>query len=71
LHVGLVAFFVTILLEVLLSLPAFHSSYARALALMMTIPSVGLLHGGAVHKKDVGDTVMMSFAATSRAYSEV
>src|SRR6476660_3717879 len=35
-----------------------------ALVLMMTIPSLGLFYGGMVRKKNVGDTVMTSFAVT-------
>ncbi len=35
-----------------------------ALVLMMTIPGLGLFYGGMVHKKNVGDTVMTSFAIT-------
>src|ERR1043166_4949017 len=33
-----------------------------ALVLMMTIPGLGLFYGGMVRKKNVGDTVMASFA---------
>ena len=33
-----------------------------ALVLMMTIPGLGLFYGGMVRKKNVGDTVMTSFA---------
>ena len=35
-----------------------------ALVLMMTIPGLGLFYGGMVRKKNVGDTVMTSFAIT-------
>src|SRR5277367_5035117 len=35
-----------------------------ALVLMMTIPGLGLFYGGMVGKKNVGDTVMTSFAIT-------
>src|SRR3984893_14202937 len=35
-----------------------------ALFLMMTIPGLGLFYGGMVRKKNVGDTVMTSFAIT-------
>ena len=35
-----------------------------ALVLMMTIPGLGLFYGGMVRKKNVGDTVMTSFAMT-------
>src|SRR5690348_12315370 len=35
-----------------------------ALVLMMTIPGLGLYYGGMVRKKNVGDTVMTSFAIT-------
>src|SRR6185503_11112329 len=35
-----------------------------ALVLMMTIPGLGLVYGGMVRKKNVGDTVMTSFAVT-------
>jgi len=35
-----------------------------ALVLMMTIPGLGLFYGGMVRKKNVGDTVMQSFAIT-------
>ena len=35
-----------------------------ALVLMMTLPSLGLFYGGMVRKKNVGDTVMTSFAVT-------
>src|ERR1700761_6798310 len=34
-----------------------------ALVLMMTVPGLGLFYGGMVRKKNVGDTVMTSFAA--------
>jgi Amt family ammonium transporter len=37
---------------------------AVALVLMMTIPGLGLFYGGMVRKKNVGDTVMTSFAVT-------
>jgi Amt family ammonium transporter len=33
-----------------------------ALVLMMTVPGLGLFYGGMVRKKNVGDTVMTSFA---------
>jgi ammonium transporter, Amt family len=36
-----------------------------ALVLMMTVPGLGLFYGGMVRKKNVGDTVMTSFAITS------
>ena len=36
----------------------------RGLVLMMTIPGLGLFYGGMVRKKNVGDTVMTSFAIT-------
>src|SRR6202046_1051723 len=36
-----------------------------ALVLMMTIPGLGLFYGGMVSKKNVGDTVMTSFAITA------
>ena len=36
-----------------------------ALVLMMTIPGLGLFYGGMVRKKNVGDTVMTSFAITA------
>ena len=36
-----------------------------ALVLMMTIPGLGLFYGGMVSKKNVGDTVMTSFAVTA------
>ncbi len=107
---GLVALFATFLLGIMLSLPAFHSSYAQApaaapadtpaaapaadasppacdgvkvtqnctpnsgdtawmltsmaIVLMMTIPGLALFYGGMVRKKNVGDTVMTSFAIT-------
>ena len=32
---------------------------------MMTIPGLGLFYGGMVSKKNVGDTVMTSFAITA------
>ncbi len=35
-----------------------------ALVLMMTVPGLGLFYGGRVRKKNVGDTVMTSFAVT-------
>jgi ammonium transporter, Amt family len=35
-----------------------------ALVLMMTIPGLGLFYGAMVRKKNVGDTVMTSFAIT-------
>jgi ammonium transporter, Amt family len=35
-----------------------------ALVLMMTLPGLGLFYGGMVRKKNVGDTVMTSFAIT-------
>ncbi len=35
-----------------------------ALVLLMTIPGLGLFYGGMVRKKNVGDTVMTSFAIT-------
>jgi ammonium transporter, Amt family len=38
---------------------------SMALVLMMTIPGLGLFYGGMVRKKNVGDTVMTSFAITS------
>ena len=38
---------------------------AGALALMVTIPGVGLFYGGRVRKKNVGNTVMTSFATAS------
>jgi len=37
---------------------------SMALVLMMTIPGLGLFYGGMVQKKNVGDTVMTSFAIT-------
>ncbi len=37
---------------------------SMALVLMMTIPGLGLFYGGLVRKKNVGDTVMASFAIT-------
>jgi Amt family ammonium transporter len=37
---------------------------SMALVLMMTIPGLGLFYGGMVRKKNVGDTVMTSFAIT-------
>src|SRR5713226_4795363 len=36
-----------------------------ALVLMMTLPGLGLFYGGMVRKKNVGDTVMTSFAIAS------
>src|SRR5919198_5391744 len=36
-----------------------------ALVLLMTIPGLGLFYGGMVRKKNVGDTVMTSFAITA------
>jgi len=46
-----------------------------ALVLMMTIPGLGLFYGGMVRKKNVGDTVMTSFAitclVTARSCSDV
>jgi Amt family ammonium transporter len=36
-----------------------------ALVLMMTVPGLGLFYGGMVRKKNVGDTVMTSFAITA------
>jgi ammonium transporter, Amt family len=38
-----------------------------ALVLMMTVPGLGLFYGGMVRKKNVGDTVMTSFAVTCLA----
>jgi len=35
-----------------------------ALVLLMTVPGLGLFYGGMVRKKNVGDTVMTSFAVT-------
>src|SRR6202163_660365 len=35
-----------------------------ALVLMMTVPGLGLFYGGMARKKNVGDTVMTSFAIT-------
>src|SRR6266850_1271582 len=35
-----------------------------ALVLMMTVPGLGLFYGGMVRKKNVGDTIMTSFAVT-------
>ncbi len=109
---GLVALLATLLLGIMLSLPAFHASYAQApaaapadtaapaaataadasppacdgvkvtqnctpnngdtawmltsmaIVLMMTIPGLALFYGGMVRKKNVGDTVMTSFAIT-------
>ena len=37
---------------------------SMALVLMMTIPGLGLFYGGMVRKKNVGDTIMTSFAIT-------
>ena len=37
---------------------------SMALVLMMTVPGLGLFYGGMVRKKNVGDTVMTSFAIT-------
>jgi len=37
---------------------------STALVLMMTIPGLGLFYGGMVRKKNVGDTVLTSFAIT-------
>src|ERR1700739_4815281 len=37
---------------------------SMALVLMMTIPGLGLFYAGMVRKKNVGDTVMTSFAIT-------
>jgi ammonium transporter, Amt family len=37
---------------------------SMALVLMMTIPGLGLFYGGMVRKRNVGDTVMTSFAIT-------
>src|SRR5262245_18756668 len=37
---------------------------AMALVLMMTIPGLGLFYGGMVRRKNVGDTIMTSFAIT-------
>src|SRR6266566_91833 len=37
---------------------------SMALVLMMTIPGLALFYGGMVKKKNVGDTVMTSFAVT-------
>ena len=37
---------------------------SMALVLMMTIPGLGLFYGGMVRKKNVGDTVMTTFAIT-------
>ena len=37
---------------------------SAALVLMMTVPGLGLFYGGMVRKKNVGDTVMTSFAVT-------
>src|ERR1700687_391259 len=45
--------------------PSFAQEAAPvALVLMMTIPGLGLFYGGMVRKKNVGDTVMTSFAIT-------
>jgi ammonium transporter, Amt family len=38
---------------------------SMALVLMMTIPGLALFYGGMVRKKNVGDTVMTSFAITA------
>src|SRR5258707_2643950 len=38
---------------------------SMALVLMMTIPGLGLFYGGMVRKKNVGDTIMTSFAITA------
>ena len=38
---------------------------STALVLMMTIPGLALFYGGMVRKKNVGDTVMTSFAITA------
>jgi ammonium transporter, Amt family len=37
---------------------------SMALVLMMTLPGLGLFYGGMVRRKNVGDTVMTSFAIT-------
>src|SRR5712691_5439356 len=37
---------------------------SMALVLMMTLPGLGLFYGGMVRKKNVGDTIMTSFAIT-------
>src|SRR5215510_6660761 len=37
---------------------------SMALVLLMTIPGLGLFYGGMVRKKNVGDTIMTSFAIT-------
>src|SRR6202166_865655 len=37
---------------------------SMALVLMMTIPGLALFYGGMVRKKNVGDTVLTSFAVT-------
>jgi Amt family ammonium transporter len=37
---------------------------STAIVLMMTIPGLGLFYGGMVRKKNVGDTIMTSFAIT-------
>src|SRR6202522_3440272 len=37
---------------------------SMALVLMMTVPGLGLFYGGMVRKKNVGDTVVTSFAVT-------
>src|ERR1700687_2236352 len=37
---------------------------STAIVLMMTIPGLGLFYGGMVRKKNVGDTVLTSFAIT-------
>src|ERR1700733_5406574 len=37
---------------------------SMALVLMMTVPGLALFYGGMVRKKNIGDTVMTSFAIT-------
>src|SRR5260370_10005168 len=37
---------------------------SMAIVLMMTVPGLALFYGGMVRKKNVGDTVMTSFAVT-------
>jgi Amt family ammonium transporter len=37
---------------------------SMALVLLMTVPGLGLFYGGMVRKKNVGDTIMTSFAIT-------
>src|SRR5215472_12971273 len=37
---------------------------SMAIVLMMTVPGLALFYGGMVRKKNVGDTVMTSFAIT-------